>query len=1022
MRSEFGIHIDIRFPPCYNKGETARKEVPAMEVSRFYRNVETPHVNTLPPRAYFIPFEAGEDPAQPREKSARFVLLNGSWEFRYFANVEALPLEDPAFPGSVECAGTLPVPSCWQLHPEFGCDPPGYINQDYPFPVDPPYLPDAIPCGFYRRRFSLKKEAQQTYTLCFEGVSAGFYVWVNGAFAGYSQVSHCTGEFDVTPLIADGENVLEALAVKHSTGSYMEDQDFFRLSGIFRDVYILRRDTAHVFDIQCVQCVSEDLGRASLEVRLTAVGDICVKARLVSPDGSLAGTAEGSRTLRFDVASPVLWDPERPRLYTLFLAAGNERIALKPGFKRVEIKGRALLLNGKKIKLRGVNRHDTDPKTGYTVSMETMRREVALLKRANVNAVRTSHYPNDPRFLELCDEAGLLLIDEADLETHGMGYNYGDWYWDYWAHICNDPLWEAQCVDRAARLYERDKNRACVLLWSLGNESGCGENHRKMARYIRGRDEAALIHYENAHLEYAARVGRDLTDISDVESRMYAPLSYLEAYLKDESLKKPFFYCEYVSAWSTGDIPLHWEGFEEHDAFLGGCVWEFKDHAVDTGAPGAPRYRYGGDWNEYPNDGISCLDGVVYPDLTPRPGYYDMKECYKPAAFAYENGKLTVRSKRFFTDLSDLKLDWALLWNGVPALTGTIPTLDIPAGGQKQYPLCFKPSLPGTLTLDVFLRQNAGTPYAEAGYEVGRGQFLLQNAPMPLPAGEPSALTAEQDRTRITVRAGDTVYGFDRLSGRLDSVAAAGEELLSSPMELGLFRAFLRNHPDASVWARARYIHAEQKTYSAELTSATSQKAVIVSEVSFAAAALPPAVRARVAYTFYADGSFTADVSAKVTANAPALPRFGFAFSMPRSFKNARYFGYGPEEAYADKKDAQTLGLYSFDALSGFPHMPRPTECGAHVGTKLALVTNDAGRGLAVADRGTAGFVFSARPYSDLELHNTSHGDAFPPPDRVWVHADYKLQPDCGCRREQEPELCFTEKSFAFSFAFRPLI
>ena len=992
-----------------------------MEPKRYYRSAETPHVNTLPPRAYFIPFEAGEDPSLPRERSARFTLLSGEWEFRYFENVEALELESPGFPGSVDCAGTLPVPSCWQLHPEFGCDPPNYINQDYPFPVDPPHLPDAIPCGFYRRRFSLAKKETQTYTLCFEGVSAGFYVWVNGAFAGYSQVSHSTGEFNVTPLVKDGENVLEVLVVKHCTGSYMEDQDFFRLSGIFRDVYLLRRDERHIADIHCVTRVSADLTHADVEVRLTLTGELEVTAELTAPDGTPAGRAAGSDTLRFSLADPVLWNPEAPRLYALSLSAGNERIRLDVGLKRAGIVGRSFLLNGKKIKLRGVNRHDTDPLTGYAVSMETMRREIALLKRANVNTVRTSHYPNDPRFLALCDKAGLMLIDEADLETHGMGYNYGDWYWDHWAHICNDPLWESQCVDRAARLFERDKNHASVLFWSLGNESGCGENHRKMAQYIRSRDENALIHYENAHLEYAARVGRDFSDISDVESRMYAPLSYLDAYLKDETKKKPFFYCEYVSAWSTGDIPLHWAGFEENDAFLGGCVWEFKDHAVNVGTLDAPKYRYGGDWGEYPNDGISCLDGVVYPDLTPRPGYYDMKECCKPAAFAYENGVLKVRSKRFFTDLSDLRLDWALLWNGTPALTGTVPSLDIPAGGQRSYPLCFRPSLPGTLTLDLSLRQNADTPYAEAGYEVGRGQFLLQNAPMPLPAGTPSLLTAAQERTRITVRAGDTVYGFDRLSGRLDSVISAGEELLSSPLELGLFRAFLRNHPDAAAWARARYVHARQKTYSAELTATTPEKAEIVCELSFAAAALPPAVKARAVYTFYPDASFTVRVNAEVTHNAPALPRFGFAFAMPKAFQNVKYFGYGPEEACADKKDAQTLGLYSFNAVSGFPHMPRPTECGAHVGTKLAVVTNGAGRGLAAADLGSAGFVFSARPYSDMELHTAPHGDELPPPSRVWVHADYKQQIDCGCRREKEPTLCFTEKSFSFAFAFAPI-
>ncbi|MBQ1948295.1 MAG: hypothetical protein II359_06760, partial [Clostridia bacterium] len=589
---------------------------------QFHRQLENIHVNTMAPRAYFIPFNTHECKDVPREKSELFYLLSGEWDFCFIPDVERVGVEKEGFAENVNCPDSITVPKCWQMYADRNYDPPQYINQDYPFPVDPPHLPDAIPGGFYRRKFSFSKKANKLYWLNFEGVSPCFYLWINNKFVGFSSVSHSTSEFDVTDYLLDGENKIELLVVKYCVGTYLEDQDFFRLSGIFRDVYVLERDEKCIRDIFVKPVVSEDLKSVDIFVDVDFTQTTELAWSLRDPDGvpvGQRGTECGS--FKVSLENPVLWNPEQPQLYELFITCGTECISMPIAIRRFEIKNSTVLLNGVKVKAKGVNRHDNHPETGYAVTVEDMLTDLYLMKRANVNMIRTSHYPNDPRFMEMCDRLGFMMVDEADLETHGMGYNYGDWYWDYWSFLCDDPAWKDICVDRAARLFERDKNRGCVVLWSLGNESGCGENHRHMAAYIRSRDERALIHYENARLEYQERVNKDFTDISDVESRMYASIEYLEEYLNDPTLTKPFFYCEYVDSMSTGDVYKHWDGFEDVDKYFGACIWEFSDHAVNIGTKEDPKYRYGGDWGEEPNDFICCIDGLVYPDRSLRPGY-----------------------------------------------------------------------------------------------------------------------------------------------------------------------------------------------------------------------------------------------------------------------------------------------------------------------------------------------------------------------------------------------------------------
>lgn len=984
-------------------------------IERYYRQLENLHVGCEKPRAYFVPSENENTSLAEREKSAFFTTLNGEWDFNFFENVEELELEDESFPSTVNCRDKINVPSCWQLYLERGYDVPNYINQDYPYPVDPPHLPDIIPCGFYRRSLHFSKKNDKKYYINFEGVSSCFYLWVNDSFVGYSQVSHCTSEFDISDKLVDGENKFEVLVIKHCDGSYMEDQDFFRLSGIFRDVYILERDVVHISDIFIDYNVREDLSSASIDIKAELTGDSEISYKLTCPCGNVLSDLKAGDTASIKIDNPVLWNAEEPELYTLTVNCGNEWISFPLAVRRIEIKNKCLLLNGQKIKLRGINRHDSHPETGYVVSVEHMMNDLKMFKCANVNCIRTSHYPNDPRFLEMCDRMGFMVIDEADLESHGMGYNYGDWYWDYWAYLTTAPEWKEACLDRASRLFERDKNHGCVIMWSLGNESGCGENHRHMANLIRARLPKAIIHYENARLEYQERLGKDFTDISDVESRMYASLDYLEEYLNDPKMTKPFFYCEYVAAWSTGDIPLHWDKFEDYDQYCGGCVWEWTDHAVNIGTPENPKYRYGGDFGDYPNDYIYCVDGLVYPDRRPRPGFYDMKITYQPFDAEYSDGTVTIRNKRYFTDLSDIDIEWSVEKNGKSVMSGKLGSAEIAPREKKEYKLFdgFEPDAFTTLILRF--SQNADTQWAEKGYEVGHIQFILCDKAIELESTKTNPIKADESRTKINISCSDIKYIYDKITGKIISINN-GTELLKEPLSINISRSYHPSNGTQNDWKRARYDKAYQKTYSTTITQNTEEKVVILSKISFAAAAMPPALWADVYYTFGNDGKLNISVKTKVTERAPALPRFGLNFVMPKEFENMWYVGYGPVETYCDRFRSQMISEYTTTATDNFEHYIKPVECSAHYRTKIASVTDNGGNGLIFADTSVDGFLFNAKHYSDKQLLETQHDDELVELDKTIVSLDYKMHADCPELAKLEPWRAFDEKEFEFSF------
>ncbi|MBQ5824723.1 MAG: DUF4981 domain-containing protein, partial [Clostridia bacterium] len=820
-----------------------------MQFRAYHKDLESLHVGCEAPRAYFVPFTNEADAISlDRNGSDRFLNLCGEWDFRFYNSFE--DIEEDFLEQSF--SETIPVPLCWQMLLDRGYDVPLYSNLKYPFQLDPPHVPDENPCGHYCRSFVLPKNFSEKVYINFEGVSSGFYLFVNKQFVGYSQVSRCTSEFDITDKLVNGENRIDVLVVKWCDGSYLEDQDCFRLSGIFREVYLLSRDSNCVRDFYARVDVNESLDSASVTVETELYGQADVTYKLLSPAGEELYCGNDNF---ITVDAPVLWNAENPTMYTLLIFAGNEVIAQKLGLKRLEIKGSVVYLNGKAVKLWGINRHDSSPTGGYTASMDEMREDLYILKRASCNCIRTSHYPNDPRFVGLCDELGFMLVDEADIETHGMGFEYRDtWDWMRWSMLSTLDEWEPAYVDRAARLFERDKNHVCVVMWSLGNESGCGKNHRAMGKYIKSRESRAIIHYENSHLEFkAVPEGENFADISDVESRMYAELDYTENYLKNNPAK-PFYFCEYVCAYSIGNIFGHIRLADKYDSLFGMCIWEMNDHAIAVKNGDKTGYRYGGDFGDYPNDEDCCIDGLVFADRQLRPGYFDMKRAYQPFTASYANGAVTIFNKRFFTSLNDMALVWSIVCDGVEIKNGKVESLDIAARESAEIKLFERENLKGNCLLNLSFVSKNDEVWAEKGYEIGFEQFELSTAVCGC-AVIGSGLEVEEGRRYLTVKTATSTLIFDKSYGALKKMIQNGKNVLAEPVCIETWFAHWKNLTGEAIEGRSAGLdRITQKTYSCTVEKGEYNVKVIC-DVSIGGPSVIPVLKGKLTYSVAVDGA-----------------------------------------------------------------------------------------------------------------------------------------------------------------------
>ena len=1002
----------------------------------YHKDLCSLHVGCEAPHAYFIPFESAEDAALPRYESAYFIPLIGEWDFKFYPSVRLVPdLEKEA----VEFTERLYVPMNWQYEIGRGYDVPQYTNVRYPFPADPPHIPEDNPAGVYSRDFSIDGDTlkKKDVMLTFEGVDSCFYLYINGTFAGYSQVSHGTSEFNVTKMLRPGVNNLKVLVLKWCDGSYLEDQDMYRASGIFREVYLLERDKVRIEDVFVKTAVAEDLASAEITAEIRTNGRIPVSLTLTDKEGVTVGgaTADIDGTVTVNICSlkaPKLWSAEDPYLYTLSIRCGSEYISLPVGVRRIEVAGRVLLINGKKVKALGVNRHDSNPILGHATPYEHMLRDIMLLKAHNVNMIRTSHYPNDPRFYELCDRYGLYVCDEADLECHGMGVYRFD------SPLTAGIEWQAAYLDRAERMLERDKNHASIIIWSVGNESAPGINHEAMAKYFKRRDPDRLVHAEDES-RLANRIeiekgqptsiipdwadAEHFRSYTDIESRMYPSIAEIKSrYMENERITRPFFMCEYSHAMGNGpgDLSDYVGMIFKHDGFFGGCIWEMTDHSVAIGDNRYvnPGYVYGGDMGEFPHDSNFCVDGLFYPDRRPHTGMLEAKQAYKPYEASYADGILTIKSRRCFASLSDLILDYTVERDGRPVLAGTLGALDVPAEGVREYKIEL-PEASGLLTLNISVKQAQATAWAPAGYEIGSDQFIICDEVAPVKA-KASPVSLTEDRNYYTVRFGATEVVVSRSSGLIESVKESGKTVVSSPITPGIWRAPTDN--DRKVkreWLEILLdkTHPQLRDMKASLTEGG---ALITADLIISASGMEPVLTLRAEYRF--DG-YSVEISSHVEMLRKnlRLPRFGWQMSLPEDFEAMSYLGYGPMESYEDKRLAARLSVFDTTVTDNMEHYVRPQECGSHHDTRWAEITSAYGAHIIF---GGKSFSFSALHYSPATLTDTAHDYELVPERETTVLIDYRTAGigSGSCGPVLDARYAITESEFDFAFGLKSII
>ena len=638
-------------------------------LNEYHENLSIHHVNMMQRRSYYIPFIDATEAINIKDRTNQFNFfsLNGKWDFNYFPSLQLI--KDFNHINEINLSDSIDVPSVWQMK---GYDYNQYTNVKYPIPYNPPFVPTDNPCAIYKKEFDFNIDSEkQDYHINFEGIDSCFYFWINDKFVGYSQISHSISEFDISNYLVNGKNTITVLVLKWCDGTYFEDQDKFRMSGIFRDVYILTRSKSRINDFKLTTSVNvlSNEGVINLEI-LETVGNPNISYTLLEPNNTVISSGNIiENNLQINISNAQLWDAENPNLYTLLLQTETEVIKEKVGLREIKIENSILKINDVPIKIKGVNHHDSDPFKGYAITYDDLIVDLKLMKENNINSIRTSHYPKAPIFYELCDEYGFYVMSEADIETHGVVELYGLGYLDNYNMIADDVIYKESIIDRIDSSIVPFKNKSCIFMWSLGNESGYGINFETGAKYAKDLDSSRPIHYEAAHYANKQRTN-DFSNL-DVISRMYPSVEEIKAYF-EKGIDKPFVLCEYAHAMgnSPGDLTKYDELIQKHDEFIGGYVWEWCDHALfmKNCKNGKKAYGYGGDFGERNHDGNFCMDGLVYPDRTPHTGLLEYKNINRPIralSFDEANNKVKLKNMLDFKNINEfLNVTYKIHANG----------------------------------------------------------------------------------------------------------------------------------------------------------------------------------------------------------------------------------------------------------------------------------------------------------------------------------------------------------------------
>ena len=1010
-----------------------------MIVPRYYENLSVLHENTMPARAYYIPASRRMDNlVEHREESDRMQLLNGTWKFQYFNSI--YDIKDSFFEKNYDTENfdEIQVPSVWQMA---GYDTHQYTNIRYPFPFDPPYVPQDIPCGAYVHTFEYSRDEKAPKSfLNFEGVDSCFYVWINGSYIGYSQVSHMTSEFDVTDVLQDGTNTVAVLVMKWCDGSYLEDQDKFRMSGIFRDVYILKRPKQAISDYHIKTRIEDMLAKVEIEMKFYS--PLNVKISIEDRNGAVValGSIAEEGTAVLGIASPELWNTENPYLYKLILETENEVIVDHIALRKIEIKDQVIYLNGQKIKFRGVNRHDSDPVTGFTINPEQITTDLTLMKQHNFNAIRSSHYPNAPFFYEMCDKYGFMVIDEADIEAHGPFMIYRKEDTDYnrfkrWNEkIADDPVWEEAIVDRVKLMVERDKNRFCIVMWSMGNESAYGCNFEKALEWTKNFDPDRITQYESARYRNYDET-YDYSNL-DVYSRMYPALSEIQEYL-DKDGSKPFLLVEYCHSMGNGpgDFEDYFQMIQDNDKMCGGFVWEWCDHAIAHGTAenGKTIYAYGGDHGEEIHDGNFCMDGLVYPDRTVHTGLLEYKNVYRPArviSYNKESGELVLHNYMDFDDLKDyVKISYELTQDGLVISKGILPEFSVAPHGEGKTNLKINVPENGKCYLKLIYHLKKELPLLDEDHILGFDEIEVSKEDTKCKLAEKwipktvvdSELQVNENDTQIHIKGREFAYTIDKRTALFTEMKFAGREYLNHPMELNIWRAPTDNDMYIkSEWKKAHYDKAYTRAYTTEVVQG-KHGVKITSHASVVAETVQKILDVTITWKIEAAGKIDADIAVTKDDEFPDLPRFGVRMFLDKKLSAVRYFGMGPQESYCDKHQAASHGLYRADVGDLHEDYIRPQENGSHYDCEYVELNNSRYGIVASAEKA---FSFNASYYTQEELEKKTHNYELIESDSVVFCVDYALNGigSNSCGPVVLEQYRFDDVLFRFQFTLIPYV
>lgn len=989
-----------------------------------YNNLKIVSENRENQRAYYIPFGSRESAlTKDKSQSGQYSSLNGMWDFKYFE----CPLDLPESMDMIDYSETLTVPSCWEC---YGYGQIHYTNINYPFQYDPPYTMSMNPVGVYSREFDVQTDERNIYVV-FEGVSSYFELFINNKYVGMSRGSHLQAEFDITDYVQKGSNTITTAVYTYNVESYLEDQDFFRFHGIFRDVYILDRPKNHISDLYIKTDVS-----GAIDIETTFKGDtLPYEVTLFDTDGKCVNKIE----------QPLLWSAEKPHLYQVLIKCEGEYILRNVGFRTISTSENGeLLINGVSVKLKGVNRHDSHPEYGYYTDFKHMERDIVMMKQNNINCVRAAHYPNHPEFLELCDKYGIYVIDECDQETHGVEHAYGLCSLASIEQMANNEDWKLSYLDRMKRMVERDKNFVSIIMWSLGNEGQFGTNHILMSEWTKQRDNTRLIHYERTAFPNKA-YGADQIDIHpcvDVISRMYTNLENLEIHGNLTKDRRPYFLAEYGHAMGLGPGGLkdYWDLFYKYPRLIGGCIWEWCDHAVTKKLPdGKVGYLYGGDSGEFPHDSNFCCDGLVFPDRTPSTGLMEHKKVVEPVKITCidsKNGIFEVENRFDFTDLSELQFEYRIVSDRAK---GDLKRFDLTLKphGKIQFKLAY--DIPKEVEFGAFVEIYANvlvdTIWCSKGHNLAWAQFELPIKPKEKALPNDKLTKVEDGKRIVRVLTEKCEYAYDKATGFISSIKKDGKEILKRPADLVIWRALIDNDNVINAQWIAEHFHKTYfKPHTTNVVTNSDKCEIMVSGVLGAHSRLP-VFSIEITYFFSCNGMHiqihavknnelkgmnrssseetSLDLNMKTEINE--IPRFAIRLALTSDFEDIEYFGKGEKECYIDYQEHSKMGVWNSTVTDEYEPYIRPQDCGNHMNVSYLKL---GGGESTVCISAEKPFEFSALHYTVEQLDEANHTFELTPNDSTEVLICYKNRGigSGSCGPLLPEKYCVTDKVIDFGF------